>query len=267
MSLGTEEARAAALSLRLCADMSRRIGSWRSRYRRFLGVSLLAAACDSDDPTGPLAGITGVWRGQAPLGSPRDSILLILVDSADGVWASAAWTLDGSRREMLGGGQLAGRQLTLTLSAPSATDLELDLELERGVLVGTMSDPLQARQGAITLRRAPAPAPSLVGQWILTAVRGISLSPGPEYTDTLTLGADGRVRRAVVRRSCRFVANGAHERDGEWVQLEFLTARHMTEGECGYRNTHDSLRVRGSTLTRYTLLFNGGTLEEDFARK
>jgi len=249
--------------------MSRPINSARFRYRLLLGVSLFATGCGGEGATGPTTGVTGVWRGHSPLGSPLDSILLILVDSTNGVSASAAWTLNGvERREMPGVGELAGAQLSLTLSGPPpSTGLELDLAFDGGTLTGTITDPSQGRQGPITLRRALPLSSALVGRWVLTAVRGITVAPGPEYTDTLILAADGRARRAVGRRSCGFVVGGAHDSRRGWLQLEFLTSPYLTQGECGYRTTHDSLQLRGSTLTRYTPLFGGATLEEDFARR
>jgi len=249
--------------------MRRMVSSARSRCRRFLAASLLVAGCDSDEPTGPATSLTGVWRGKAPLGSPVDSILLIVVDSTDGVSATAAWTLgDEARREMAGRGQLTGRQLMLTLDIPNpSTGLEFDLTLEQGALAGTMTDLSEGQQGPVTLRRALPATTALVGRWVLTKVRGITVTPGPEYTDTLTLAPDGRARWAVARKSCRFAAGGAYDSRRGWLQLELLTSPYLTEGQCGYGMTHDSLQVRGSTLTRYTRLFSGATLEEDFARQ
>ena len=245
------------------------VSSARSRCRRLLAVSLLVAACDSDEPTGPSASLTGVWRGQTPLGSPLDSIMLILVDSTVGVSAEAAWTFgDETRREMLGHGELTGRRLVLTLeSPPPSTSLEFDLVLKGNALTGTMTDVSQARQGPVTLRRALPASSALVGQWVLTAVRGITATPGPEYADTLTLAADGRVRRSLARKSCRSATHGAHDSRGGWLHLELLASPYLTEGQCGYDTTHDSLQVRGSTLTRYTQLHGGKTLEEDFERR
>ena len=103
-------------------------------------------ACGGDGGTSPAPGLTGVWRGHTPLGSPSDSILLILVDSANGVTASAAWTLGGvARRGLRGSGQLTGSQLALTLSSgnqsPGPSDVEFDLVLSGGTLAGRMTFP------------------------------------------------------------------------------------------------------------------------------
>jgi len=231
----------------------------------------LLAACGGD-ATSPPVGVTGLWRGHTPLGSPTDSILLILVDSTNGVSASAAWTPAAApRREMLGGGQVSGTRLALTLSLPlrppgPSFSLEFDLLLSGGTLAGTMADSSSARQGPITLRRTLPASSALVGTWVLTAVRGIAVTPGPDYTDTLTLAADGRARRAFETTACGFVVNGLHDSRRGWLQLEFLASSYLTESQCGYRS-RDSLEVRGPTLTRYTRLAGGVTLEEDFARR
>ena len=91
------------------------------------------------------------------------------------------------------------------------------------------------------------------------------MTPGPDYADTLTLAADGRARRSFSTTSCGFVAEGMHESRDGWLQLEFLASSYLTEGQCGY-GSRDSLQVTGATLTRYTRLVGGATLEEDFAR-
>ena len=249
--------------------MIRRISETLQWGCRALAIALLTVGCGGDGPTTAPAGLTGVWRGHTPLGSPRDSILLILVDSTNGVSASAVWRpLDGvALLELSGTAQRSGDRLALTLRGPQPfLGLEFDLGPEGGSLVGTMTDLSIARSGPVTLRRALPSSQALVGQWILTAVRDRAVTPGPGYTDTVTLAADGRARRSVNLTSCGFSAGGIHDVRRGWLQLELFASSYLAEGQCGF-HSRDSLEVRGATLTRYTRLTGGVTLEEDYQRR
>ena len=114
-----------------------------ARHRRILAIGLLTAGCGGEGPTTASAGFTGVWRGHTPLGSPRDSILLILVDSTNGVSAASVWRpLDGvALLELAGMGQRNGDRLALTLTGPQPfLGLQFDLAANGGSLTGTMTD-------------------------------------------------------------------------------------------------------------------------------
>jgi len=249
--------------------MIRIVGNAPCWYRRWLVVIVFATACGGDGGTSPSAGLTGVWRGHTPLGSPLDSMLLILVDSTDGISASAEWAaLNGQARlELAGSAQRNGDRLALRLNGPQPfLGLEFDLGLDRGSLTGTMTDLSVAQSGPITFRRSFPVSQSLVGKWVLTTVRGRAVTPGPGYTDTLTLAADGRARRSVNLTACGFIAHGIHDVRTGWLQLEFLASSYLFEGQCGY-HSRDSLEVRGATLTRFTRLLGGVTLEEEYERR
>jgi hypothetical protein len=240
-----------------------------ARHRRILAIGLLTVGCGGEGPTTASAGFTGVWHGHTPLGSPRDSILLILVDSTNGVSAGSVWRpLDGvALLELAGMGQRNGDRLALTLTGPQPfLGLQFDLAANGGSLTGTMTDLSIARSGPITLQRLLPSSQALVGRWVLTAVRGREVTPGPGYTDTLTLAADGRARRSVDLSACGFIAGGIHDLRRGWLQLELLTSSVLSEGQCGFHR-RDSLEVRGATLTRYTSLRGGVTLEEDYQRR
>src|SRR4051812_6595747 len=88
--------------------------------RRALAIALLTAGCSGDTAMSPAAGFTGVWRGHTPLGSPRDSILLVLVDSTNGVSASAVWRPDDGlgMLDLSGTGSRNGDRLALMLKDP-----------------------------------------------------------------------------------------------------------------------------------------------------
>jgi hypothetical protein len=236
--------------------------------RRALAIVLLTAGCSGDSAMSPAAGLTGVWRGHTPLGSPRDSILLVLVDSTNGVSASAVWRpLDGvGLLDLSGTGSRNGDRLALTLTGPQPfPGLQFDLAANGGSLTGTMTDLSLSRSGPMTLRRSLPASQALVGKWVLTAVRGRAVTPGPGYTDTVTLALDGRARRSVDLTACGFSAGGIHDLRRGWLQLEFL-APFLSEDQCGF-HSRDSLEVRGATLTRYTRLRGGVTLEEDYQRR
>ena len=68
-----------------------------------------------------------------------------------------------------------------------------------------------------------------------------------------------------------FGACDVFNRGERWAVLqtlwaELLTSSVLSEGQCGFHR-RDSLEVRGATLTRYTPLRGGVTLEEDYQRR
>jgi hypothetical protein len=229
------------------------VGSSHFWYRRVVALSLLLAACGGDGATSPSGGLTGVWRGHTPLGSPLDSLLLILVDSTGGVSASALWTpLDGvARLELSGSGQRVGNQLTMTLNGPQVfLGLAFDLMLDGGTLTGAMTDSSLSRTGPITLRRTLPTSQALVGRWVLTTVRGRAVTPGPDYADTLTLASDG----GPVRLSQPRLAGGT------WRDTHALhTAARWRNARGGVRATLMT-GARGSMSSRAAVLPFGPTL-------
>ena len=164
-------------------------------------------------------------------------------------------------------GQRNADRLALRLTGPPVfLGLEFDLTRSGGSLTGTMTDVSIARSAPITLQRMLPSSQALVGTWVLTAVRGRAVTPGPGYTDTVTLAADGRARRSVDLTACGFSAGGIHDLRRGWLQLELFESPGLSEGQCGF-HSRDSLEVRGATLTRYTQLRGGVTLEEDYQRR
>lgn len=231
-------------------------------------VMMAVAACGSEaalEPTGP--SIEGAWTARIPVGSPADSLLLVLDDS--GTVVTGVGYLSPMRPAVLGGvGTLVEDHLMLSLTSasPSGGQATVDLSLQRAedanrfdgtaTVLGT-TYPVQLRRAA--LGSGPA-----AGNWVLTTVR----EPSPAATipfDTLRLDPLGSAHRGFANASCGYSVPGAVGESGGWVRVEYFSASGY--GPPCNPPMRDSLQLVGDTLVRRTALVGGATREELYRRR
>lgn len=247
-----------------------RLSSGGARLRAVIAVCagvvmVVVAACGSEETVGPQGpSIEGAWTARVPVGSPGDSLLLVLDDS--GTVVTGVGYLSPMRPSVIGGvGTLVEDHLMLALTGPTTSggQVTVDLSLQRteerfegtATVLGT-AHPIQLRRAA--LGSGPA-----AGNWVLAAIR--EPTPGTIPFDTLRLDALGSAHRGFANVTCGYSVPGAVGEAGGWVRVEYFSASGY--GPPCNPPLRDSLQLVGDTLVRRTALATGGLREELYRRR